>query len=143
MAWFDHRQRSGQTQVIDEHPNFLPTIRCRRKIKVLRDSTEPVCAFAYGSRPGRKQGNSGKVLKTHSVSSVRDYNFGMLAITEIALKFANAIPPTHFISWLPSTAYVDLCRRRPAATPLTCFARLARGQSLSTGHRVNFQTSSP
>jgi hypothetical protein len=52
--------------------------------------------------------NSGKVPKTHSVGSVGDHNLGVFAITEIALKIAHAVPPTHFISGAPNTAYVDL-----------------------------------
>jgi hypothetical protein len=69
----------------------------------------------------------------HSVGSVGDHNLGVFTITEIPLKRANAVPPTHFISGAPNTADADLCRRRKSGTPLTCFARLARRQSLSTG----------
>ena len=52
--------------------------------------------------------NSGKVRKTHSVGSVGNHNLSVFTITEIPLKIANAAPPTHFISGVPDTAYVDL-----------------------------------
>jgi hypothetical protein len=52
--------------------------------------------------------DSGKVPKTHSVGSVGDHNLGVFTITEIALKIANAVPPTHLISGAPNAAYVDL-----------------------------------
>jgi hypothetical protein len=39
---------------------------------------------------------------------VGDHDLGVFTITEIALKVANAVPPTHFISGVPNTAYVDL-----------------------------------
>jgi len=32
----------------------------------------------------------------------------VFTITEIALKIANAVSPTNFISGVPNTAYVDL-----------------------------------
>lgn len=65
------------------------------------------CGFLSVSNPAQAR-NSGKVPKTHSVGAVGDHNLGVFAITEIALKIANAVPPTHFISGPPNTAYVDL-----------------------------------
>jgi hypothetical protein len=59
-----------------------------------------------GVKPSAR--NSSKVRKTHSVGSVGDHNLGVFTITEIALKIANAVPPTHFISGVPNTACVDL-----------------------------------
>jgi len=79
---------------------------------------------------------SGEVPKPHSVGAVRDQDLGVLTITEIAPKFTNAVPPTHFLSWAPKTACVDLCRRCSSRAPLTWLARFARRQSLSTGHLV-------
>jgi hypothetical protein len=52
--------------------------------------------------------DSGNAPKTHSVGSVGDHNLGMFTITEIALKITNSVPPTHFISEVPDTAYVNL-----------------------------------
>ena len=46
--------------------------------------------------------------QTHSVGSVGDHNLGVVTITDVALKNASAVPPTHFISGAPNTAYVDL-----------------------------------
>jgi hypothetical protein len=43
----------------------------------------------------------------HSIGSVGDRNLGVFAIAEIALKIANSVPPTHFISEAPDTAYGD------------------------------------
>ena len=60
-----------------------------------------------GAKPSASK-DSGKVPKTHSVGSVGDHNLGVFAITEIALKIASAVPPTHFVSAAPNTAYVDL-----------------------------------
>ena len=99
--------------------------------------TDRKLRFLIGIKPSASR-SLGKISKTHPVGSVGDHNLGVFAITEIALKIANAVPPTHFISGLPNTGYVDLCRRRPSGTPLTCFARLARRQSLSTGHLASF-----
>jgi hypothetical protein len=48
--------------------------------------------------------DSGKVPKADSVGSVGDHNLGVFTITDIALKNANAILPTHFISGAPNTA---------------------------------------
>ena len=59
----------------------------------------------------------------------------MFTIDEIALKNANAVPPTYYFSESPNTTYVDLRRHRPSGTPLTWFARLACRQSLSRGVR--------
>ena len=47
--------------------------------------------------------NWGKVRKTHSVGSVGDHNLGVFTIADVALKNANAVPPTHFISGAPNT----------------------------------------
>jgi len=44
----------------------------------------------------------------HSVGSVGDHNLGVFTVTEIALKRANTVPPTHFISGAPNTADADL-----------------------------------
>jgi hypothetical protein len=52
MALFDHRQRGRQTQMLDETPEFAPADPMPPEIKALRDSTEPVWIFAYGSRSG-------------------------------------------------------------------------------------------
>ena len=60
-----------------------------------------------GAKPGASK-DSGKVPKTHSVGSVGDHNLRVFTITEIALKIANAVSPTHFISRVPNAAYVDL-----------------------------------
>ena len=79
--------------------------------------------------------SSGKVGKTHSVCSVGDPNLGVFTIDEIALKNANAVPPTYYFSESPNATYVDLRRHRPSGTPLTWFARLACRQSLSRGVR--------
>jgi hypothetical protein len=92
-----------------------------------------------GVKPSASKGNSGKVPETHSLGLVGDHNLGVF-ITEIALKIANAVRPTHFISRVPNAAYVDWCRRHPSGAPLTCLARIARRQSLSTGHLANFRT---
>jgi hypothetical protein len=43
-----------------------------------------------------------------STMIVEDHNLGVFTITEIALKIANAVPPAHFISGVPNTAYGDL-----------------------------------
>jgi hypothetical protein len=39
---------------------------------------------------------------------VGDHNLGVFTITEIPPKIANAVPPPHFISGVPNTAYVAL-----------------------------------
>jgi hypothetical protein len=41
---------------------------------------------------------SGKVLETHSVGSIFDYNLGVFAVPEIALKNTSAAPPAHPVS---------------------------------------------
>jgi hypothetical protein len=50
----------------------------------------------------------GKVPETHSVGSVGDHNLGVFAITKIALKITDTVPPTHFLSGAPNTGDGDL-----------------------------------
>lgn len=38
---------------------------------------------------------SGKVLETHSVGSIFDYDLGVFTVTKIALEHTNAASPAH------------------------------------------------
>ena len=125
------RWRSGGIRTLDPARDDVA-------LNVVRNGSE-VADFKSVQYPAPVR-NSGKVGKTHSVCSVGDHNLGVFTIAEIAVKIANAVPPTHLVSVAPNAGYDDLRRRRPSGTPLTCFARLARGQSLSTGHLANFRT---
>jgi len=90
---------SGGTRTLD------PT-RGDVALNVVRNGSE-VADFKSVQYPAPVT-NSGKVGKTHSVCSVGDHNLGLFIIAEIALKNANAVPPTYFFSEAPNTAYVNL-----------------------------------
>ena len=68
--------------------------------------------------------------KTHSVGAAGDHDLGVFTVANIALKIANAVPPTHLVSGAPNSTYRDLrrCGPQPAAT-LTCLSRLTRRQA--------------
>jgi hypothetical protein len=77
--------------------------------------------------------SSGKVLDTHSVGSIFDYDLGVFTITKIALENTNSAPPAHPLPWT-KTGYGGWQRCRAPSAPLTRLARLTAGQSLCTGH---------
>ena len=78
--------------------------------------------------------SSGKVPDAHSVGAIRNHNLGVFTVTEIAMKNTAAVPPAHRLPRTPKAAYPGLRRCRAPSVPLTCLARLAAWQSLSTGH---------
>src|SRR6516162_7238382 len=92
------RWRSGGTRALDPARDDVA-------LNVVRDGSE-VADFKSVQYPAPVT-NSGKVGKTHSVCSVGDHNLGLVIIAEIALKNANAVPPTYFFSQAPNTAYVN------------------------------------
>jgi hypothetical protein len=93
----------------------------------------PGLAYADSRPPAICAKPSGKVLETHSVGSIFDYNLGVFTITKIAMENTHAAPPAHPI---PRTkaGYLGLQRCRAPSAPLTCLARRAAWQSLCTGH---------
>jgi Phosphoenolpyruvate carboxylase len=77
---------------------------------------------------------SGKVPDTHSVDSIRDHDFGVFTVTNIATENTDAVPPAHPLPRTPKAANQGLQRCRGPSVPLTCLAPLTAWQSLCTGH---------
>jgi hypothetical protein len=77
---------------------------------------------------------SAKVRDTHSVGSIGDHDFGVFAITEIAMKDADAVAPVYLLPRTPSAPNRGHYYSCAPGAPLTRLARLAGWQALSTGH---------
>jgi hypothetical protein len=79
-------------------------------------------------------GNSGKLLDAHSVGSIRDLDFGVFAVANVATEDANAFAPMHLVTRIPDASYAGLQRLGAPTVSLTGLARLPSWQPPSTGH---------
>ena len=72
---------------------------------LVRSATHAVHAGSPTTTRWRQHPN---IPKTHAVDSLGNHDLGVFTITEITLKIANTVPPTHLISGAANTPYVDL-----------------------------------
>jgi hypothetical protein len=79
-------------------------------------------------------GNSSELLDAHPVGSIRDLDFGVFAVANVATEDANAFAPMHLITRIPDASYAGLQRLGAPTVSLTRLARLPGWQSLPTGH---------
>jgi hypothetical protein len=75
---------------------------------------------------------SGKVPDTHSVGSICNHDLSVFIVTEIAMENTDVVPPAHPIPGRQRRLYPGLQRCRAPRVPLTCLARPAAWQSLTT-----------
>jgi hypothetical protein len=64
--------------------------------------------LALQRRPDLESENSGQVVNTHPVDSVRDDDFGVFAVTEMATETPGAVVPIRRFPGPPNATYVDL-----------------------------------